>query len=142
MYTRLCAFIARTCLKLGVGGLVLLVCAVLYQVIGRYIFNDTPTWAESGAVLLVLYVVLGSFALKRARTPQGRVLCYVAALAVYGAPLPSAGAAFSAAADDSQLRLVEMPVLMLPPGCRAIVGSRGAHRHPYAVVRAASSLSM
>ena len=27
-------------------------CAVLYQVIGRYIFNDTPTWAESGAVLL------------------------------------------------------------------------------------------
>ena len=58
MYTRLCAFIARTCLKLGVGGLVLLVCAVLYQVIGRYIFNDTPTWAESGAVLLVLYVTM------------------------------------------------------------------------------------
>lgn len=40
------------------GGLVLLVCAVLYQVIGRYIFNDTPTWAESGAVLLVLYVTM------------------------------------------------------------------------------------
>lgn len=58
MYTRLCAFIARTCLQLGVGGLVLLVCAVLYQVIGRYIFNDTPTWAESGAVLLVLYVTM------------------------------------------------------------------------------------
>ncbi len=36
------------------GGLVLLVCAVLYQVNGRYIFNDTPTWGESGAVLLVL----------------------------------------------------------------------------------------
>ena len=33
-------------------------CAVLYQVIGRYIFNDTPTWAESGAVLLVLYVTM------------------------------------------------------------------------------------
>ncbi|KQO32408.1 C4-dicarboxylate ABC transporter permease [Acidovorax sp. Leaf84] len=58
MYTRLCAFIARTCLQLGVGGLVLLVCAVLYQVIGRYVFNDTPTWAESGAVLLVLYVTM------------------------------------------------------------------------------------
>ena len=56
MYTRLCAFIARTCLKLGVGGLVLLVCAVLYQVIGRYIFNDTPTWAEALSMLLVLFV--------------------------------------------------------------------------------------
>lgn len=31
---------------------------MLYQVIGRYIFNDTPTWAESGAVLLVLYVTM------------------------------------------------------------------------------------
>jgi TRAP-type C4-dicarboxylate transport system permease small subunit len=43
---------------IGVTGLVLLVMAVLYQVIGRYIFNDTPTWAESGAVLLVLYVTM------------------------------------------------------------------------------------
>jgi TRAP-type C4-dicarboxylate transport system permease small subunit len=45
-------------LKVGVGGLVLLIAAVLYQVIGRYVFNDTPTWAESGAVLLVLYVTM------------------------------------------------------------------------------------
>jgi TRAP-type transport system small permease protein len=58
MYTRLCAAIARLCLRVGVGGLVLLIIAVLYQVIGRYIFNDTPTWAESSAVLLVLYVTM------------------------------------------------------------------------------------
>jgi len=58
MYTRFCAALARLCLQLGVGGLVLLVLAVLYQVIGRYVFNDTPTWAESGAVLLVLYVTM------------------------------------------------------------------------------------
>jgi TRAP-type C4-dicarboxylate transport system permease small subunit len=58
MYTRLCAAIARLCLRVGVGGLVLLIVAVLYQVIGRYVFNDTPTWAESGAVLLVLYVTM------------------------------------------------------------------------------------
>jgi TRAP-type C4-dicarboxylate transport system permease small subunit len=57
-YTRLCAAIARLCMYIGVTGLVLLVMAVLYQVIGRYIFNDTPTWAESGAVLLVLYVTM------------------------------------------------------------------------------------
>ena len=58
MYTRFCAALARLCLQLGVGGLVLLVLAVLYQVVGRYVFNDTPTWAESGAVLLVLYVTM------------------------------------------------------------------------------------
>jgi len=58
MYTRFCAALARLCLKVGVGGLVLLISAVLYQVIGRYVLNDTPTWAESGAVLLVLYVTM------------------------------------------------------------------------------------
>ena len=58
MYTRFCALLARLCLKIGVFGLVLLIAAVLYQVIGRYVLNDTPTWAESGAVLLVLYVTM------------------------------------------------------------------------------------
>jgi len=58
MYTRFCAALARLCLKIGVAGLGLLIVAVLYQVIGRYVFNDTPTWADSGAVLLVLYVTM------------------------------------------------------------------------------------
>ncbi|WP_280156602.1 TRAP transporter small permease [Piscinibacter sp. XHJ-5] len=29
---------------------------VQYQVVGRYLFNDTPTWAEGLALQLVLYV--------------------------------------------------------------------------------------
>lgn len=58
MYTRFCAALARLCLQVGVSGLMLLIAAVLYQVIGRYVLNDTPTWAESGAVLLVLYVTM------------------------------------------------------------------------------------
>lgn len=58
MLTILCRALARLCLFLGIAGLGLLVLAVLYQVIGRYILNDTPTWAESGAVLLVLYVTM------------------------------------------------------------------------------------
>lgn len=58
MYSRFCAALARLCLQIGVAGLLLLIAAVLYQVVGRYIFNDTPTWAESGAVLLVLYVTM------------------------------------------------------------------------------------
>jgi len=57
-YTRLCSAMARWCLQLGIAGLMMLIVAVLYQVVGRYVFNDTPTWAESGAVLLVLYVTM------------------------------------------------------------------------------------
>jgi TRAP-type transport system small permease protein len=58
MYTRFCAALAKLCLQIGVAGLVLLISAVIYQVVGRYVFNDSPTWAESGAVLLVLYVTM------------------------------------------------------------------------------------
>jgi TRAP-type transport system small permease protein len=58
MFTRFCASLARGCLKIGVAGLVLLIFSVLYQVVGRYVFNNTPTWAESAAVLLVLYVTM------------------------------------------------------------------------------------
>ncbi|HSW07458.1 TRAP transporter small permease [Aquabacterium sp.] len=41
---------------LAVVGLIGLILCVQYQVIGRYVFNDTPTWAEALALLLVLYV--------------------------------------------------------------------------------------
>lgn len=57
-FTRCCTTLVRACLRLGVVGMVLLVVAVLYQVFGRYVLNDTPTWAESTAVLLVLYVTM------------------------------------------------------------------------------------
>ena len=58
MFTKICARIARTCLQVGVAGLVLLIAAVGYQVFGRYVLNNTPTWAESLALLLVLYVTM------------------------------------------------------------------------------------
>src|SRR4029079_217217 len=58
LLTRVCARIARTCLQAGVFGLVLLLAAVLWQVFGRYVLNNTPTWAESLALLLVLYVTM------------------------------------------------------------------------------------
>jgi uncharacterized membrane protein SirB2 len=44
-------------------------------------------WLQSKLVLLVVYVVLGTFALKRARTRTARLLCFVAALACFGAML-------------------------------------------------------
>lgn len=57
-YGRLCRTLSRACLALGVAGLVLLIVAVLYQVFGRYVLNSTPTWAESLALVVVLYVTL------------------------------------------------------------------------------------
>ena len=42
----------------GVLGLVVLIACVAYQVFGRYVLNNTPTWAESLALLLVLYVTM------------------------------------------------------------------------------------
>ncbi|RFO97439.1 C4-dicarboxylate ABC transporter permease [Rhodoferax lacus] len=56
MYTRLCATLSKLSLMLAVVGLIVLIACVQYQVIGRYVFNDTPTWAEALALLLVLYI--------------------------------------------------------------------------------------
>lgn len=41
-------------------------------------------WLTAKLVLLVVYVVLGTFALKRGRTPRVRLACYLAALLVFG----------------------------------------------------------
>jgi uncharacterized membrane protein SirB2 len=41
-------------------------------------------WLGAKLTLLVLYIVLGSLALKRARSPTARAASYGAALAVYG----------------------------------------------------------
>jgi TRAP-type transport system small permease protein len=56
MYTRLCAGLSKLCLMLAVIGLIGVILCVQWQVFGRYIMNDTPTWAEALALLLVLFV--------------------------------------------------------------------------------------
>jgi TRAP-type transport system small permease protein len=55
-YTTLCAALSRWSLRAAVLGLVLLVACVQWQVLGRYLFNDSPTWTEPVALLLVLYI--------------------------------------------------------------------------------------
>ena len=55
-YTRACAALSKAALVLAVCGLIALILCVQFQVVGRYIFNDTPTWAEALALLLVLFV--------------------------------------------------------------------------------------
>ncbi len=50
--------VARLGMYLAVFGLLLIVAVVFYQVFGRYVLNDPPTWAENAALVLVLYVTL------------------------------------------------------------------------------------
>ena len=56
MYTRFCAALSKLALGLAVVGLIAVILCVQWQVFGRYIMNDTPTWAEALALLLVLFV--------------------------------------------------------------------------------------
>ncbi len=56
MLTRFCAAVAKLSLMLAVALLIVLILCVQWQVIGRYVLNDTPTWAENLALLLVLFV--------------------------------------------------------------------------------------
>jgi TRAP-type C4-dicarboxylate transport system permease small subunit len=56
MFTKFCATISKLSLMLAVLGLIAVILCVQWQVIGRYVFNDTPTWAENLALLLVLFV--------------------------------------------------------------------------------------
>lgn len=55
-YSRLCGFLSTASLWLAVAMLLGVVVCVQYQVVGRYLLNDTPTWAEGLALQLVLYV--------------------------------------------------------------------------------------
>jgi TRAP-type C4-dicarboxylate transport system permease small subunit len=50
--------ISRLCLIIAVIGLCGIVGVVAWQVFGRYVLNDTPIWAESLALVLVLYVTM------------------------------------------------------------------------------------
>jgi len=56
LYTRLCAALSKASLVLAVVLLIAVVLCVQWQVVGRYVYNDTPTWAESLALLLVLFL--------------------------------------------------------------------------------------
>lgn len=56
MFTKFCASVSKLSLVLAVVGLIAVILCVQWQVIGRYVLNDTPTWAENLALLLVLFV--------------------------------------------------------------------------------------
>lgn len=55
---------------------------MLATILHQYPF--VHAWLTAKVVLLVVYVVLGSYALKRGQTRKIRVVCWLAALAIYG----------------------------------------------------------
>ena len=56
--TRFNARLARYGMYFSVAGLLVIVVIVAFQVFGRYVMNDSPTWTENLALLLILYVTL------------------------------------------------------------------------------------
>lgn len=58
LLTQLNRTLARVSTVIAVVGLLSIVGIVFYEVIGRYVLNQTPTWAESLALVLVLYVTM------------------------------------------------------------------------------------
>jgi uncharacterized membrane protein SirB2 len=64
-----------------VDTLLLVAAIALTTIIHQYPF--VQAWLTAKVLLLVLYIVLGVFALRRGRTRRARAACFVAALAVY-----------------------------------------------------------
>ena len=65
----------------GVDTVLLAAALMLVSILPAATFANQ--WLSLKLALLVVYVVLGTFALRRAAKPRGRWICFVAALAVY-----------------------------------------------------------
>jgi uncharacterized membrane protein SirB2 len=68
-------------LSYGIDIVLLSAALMLVAVLPSAVFANGWLWAKLG--LLVVYVGLGTFALKRGRTPRVRLACFIAALLVY-----------------------------------------------------------
>ncbi len=44
--------------KVAAAGLVFMTLVIAWQVFGRYVLNDSPSWSESAALVIMLYFVL------------------------------------------------------------------------------------
>jgi uncharacterized membrane protein SirB2 len=69
----------------GIDTVLLTAALMLLSILPAAVFANH--WLSAKLVLLVVYVVLGSFALKRARSRRTRAACFAAALMVYVAML-------------------------------------------------------
>ena len=68
-------------LSYSIDTVLLTAALMLVTILHQYPFVDD--WLTAKVLLLVVYVVLGTFALKRGRTRATRTACWIAALLVY-----------------------------------------------------------
>ncbi len=62
---------------------ILLLAALTLVVVSRQ-YPFVHTWLTVKVLLVIGYIVLGSFALKRGKSPTARWICFVAALTLFG----------------------------------------------------------
>jgi uncharacterized membrane protein SirB2 len=60
-----------------------LLAAALMLMAALHVHPGNQPWLAAKLGLLVVYVVLGSYALKRARSPRAQLACFIAALVVF-----------------------------------------------------------
>jgi uncharacterized membrane protein SirB2 len=60
-----------------------LLTAGLMLMAALHVHPGNQKWLAAKLSLLVIYILLGSFALKRVRSPRARAACFVAALVVF-----------------------------------------------------------
>jgi uncharacterized membrane protein SirB2 len=68
-------------LSYGIDTVLLAAALLLVAMLPAGVFANG--WLLEKIVLLVVYIVLGSFALKRARSKKSKAVCFVAAVSVY-----------------------------------------------------------
>jgi uncharacterized membrane protein SirB2 len=68
-------------LSYSIDTVLLTAALMLVTILHQYPF--VQGWLTAKVLLLIVYVVLGSFALKRGRTRAVRISCWIAALLVY-----------------------------------------------------------
>jgi len=68
-------------LSVAIDSTLLTAALMLVSILHQYPF--VQAWLTVKVCLLVVYIGLGMFALKRGRTPRTRLFCFSAALAVY-----------------------------------------------------------
>jgi uncharacterized membrane protein SirB2 len=68
-------------LSVGIDTVLLTAALMLLNIVPAAVFANH--WLGVKLALLVVYVVLGSFALKRARGARGRAMCFAAAILVF-----------------------------------------------------------
>jgi TRAP-type C4-dicarboxylate transport system permease small subunit len=57
-FSAVCAWTARAAVAIAATGLVIMMAIIAWQVFGRFVLNDSPSWSEPLAILLMMAFIL------------------------------------------------------------------------------------